>query len=65
MFTGGALMIVESTSAPDETKQNEPNKMYFGIAFLIAAAIMGMVYVYTLYKGGNSALRVNANGYPV
>jgi hypothetical protein len=72
MFIAGAFMIVEATgdntvkSADGKTSVVvEPKKMYFGIAYLIAAALFGMIFVYTLYKGGKNAPKLNAEGYPI
>ena len=65
MFTAGAMMIYESTSAPDETKKSEPNKMYFGIVFMIMAAFFGIYFVYSVINGGKNAVKLNANGYPI
>jgi cell division protein FtsW (lipid II flippase) len=66
MFTAGAFMIYESTSADDETKKNEPNKMYFGIVFMIMAAFFGIYFVYSAINTGKNAVRkLNANGYPI
>ena len=66
MFTGGAFMIVEATG--DNTVKSsdgkatvvvEPKKMYFGIAYLIAAALFGIIFVYTMFSGR----RNNAGNY--
>jgi cell division protein FtsW (lipid II flippase) len=66
MFTAGAFMIYESTSADDETKKTEPNKMYFGIVFMIMAAFFGIYFVYSAINTGKNAVRkLNANGYPI
>ena len=73
MFMAGAFMIVEATgdnqTMSDDGKTGivvEPKKMYFGIVMLIAAALFGIYYVYTLYKGGNSAPKpYTSNGYAV
>jgi len=64
MFTAGAMMIYESTSAPADTKKSEPNKMYFGIVFMIMAAFFGIYFVYSVMKSGKNAVKLNANGYP-
>jgi len=69
MFMAGAFMIVEATgdnqTMSDDGKTGivvEPKKMYFGIVMLIAAALLGLLFVYTLYTGGKN----NAyDGYPV
>ena len=57
MFIGGAFMIVEATGdntvkSPDgkTSVEVEPKKMYFGIAYLVAAALFGIIFVYTLFK---------------
>ena len=65
MFIAGAMMIYESTSAPDETKKNEPNKMYFGIVFIVMAALFGIYFVYSAINSGKNAVKLNANGYPI
>ena len=65
MFTAGAMMIYESTSADDETKKSEPNKMYFGIVFMIMAAFFGIYFVYSAINGGKPPVKYNANGYPI
>lgn len=45
MFMGAGYMIYEGSNN-DPT--SEPNKMYFGIAHLLAAAILGAMYVWGL-----------------
>jgi TRAP-type C4-dicarboxylate transport system permease small subunit len=69
MFIGGAFMIVEANGdntvkTPDGKASVvvEPKKMFFGIAYLIAAVIFAIIFVIALYRGrrnfgrpGNSA----------
>jgi len=73
MFMAGAFMIVEATgdnqTMSDDGKTGivvEPKKMYFGIVMLIGAALLGLLFVYTLYTGGKNAPKPSyTNGYPV
>lgn len=58
MFIGGAFMIVEANgdntvkSADGKTSvEVEPKKMFFGIAYLIAAVIFAIIFVIALYRG--------------
>jgi len=65
MFAAGAMMIYETSVASDDVKKNEPNKMYFGIVFIVMAAIFGIYFVYSAIKSGKNAVKLNANGYPI
>ena len=58
MFIGGAFMIVEATGdntvkSPDgkTSVEVEPKKMYFGIAYIVAAALFGIIFVIALWRG--------------
>jgi len=50
LFMSGVFMVVEANK-PDPT---EPNKKWFGTAYLIFAALLGMFYVYTNLVRNNS-----------
>ena len=70
MFIGGAFMIVEangdnSVKTPDGKASVvvEPKKMFFGIAYLIAAVIFAIIFVIALYKGRKNFGRPNAGNY--
>jgi len=65
MFSAGALMIYETSVASDDAKKNEPNKMYFGIVFIVMAALFGIYFVYSAIKSGKNAPKLNAEGYPI
>lgn len=45
MFIGGAFMIAEGSK---NDPASEPNKMYFGIAHLLAASFIAALYIYGL-----------------
>jgi TRAP-type C4-dicarboxylate transport system permease small subunit len=61
MFFAGGFMIAESTG-DNQTKSEdgktgvvvEPKKRYFGIAMLVAAALLAIAFVYTLYKASKN-----------
>ena len=62
MFIGGAFMIVEATGdntvkSPDgkTSVEVEPKKMYFGIAYIVAAALFGIIFVIALWRGRKNA----------
>jgi hypothetical protein len=52
LFLSGVFMVVEA-GKPDPA---DPNKKWFGTAYLIFAAILGMFYIYTNLSARNNSI---------
>lgn len=53
LFMSGVFMVVESSG--EKKDMTEPNKKWFGTAYLIFAALIGLFYTYTNLARNNTS----------